>query len=65
ASKHHVPCYAIVIKMSSSEALLPMNEAIAEASRKAAAAVEQLVSSLPVGEPVVVVGVGNSLGIGV
>ena len=65
ASKHHVPCYAIVIKMSSSEALLPMNEAIAEASRKAAAAVERLVSSLPVGEPVVVVGVGNSLGIGV
>jgi len=58
-----VPLYAVVIKMSEEEAITTMKEDIVKGVRKAVEIVKDIIKGLPPEKPVVIVGVGNTVGI--
>jgi hypothetical protein len=64
ATKHNIPVYAIIVKESLKEVLAPMTEAISRAADKAVAQFKTILKErTKEGETVIVVGVGNTLGI--
>ncbi|AEM38809.1 protein of unknown function DUF1512 [Pyrolobus fumarii 1A] len=64
ASRLRIPLHAIGIKMSIEEAITGMRKEIADAASRAAKIVEDIVKSVERGKAVIVVGVGNTVGIG-
>ena len=63
ATRHSIPLYAVLIKMSESEALSVMTEEVYKGVREAAGIVEELIEETPEGSSVVLIGVGNTIGV--
>ncbi len=63
AARLRIPLHAVGIKMSMEEAITGMRREIAEAARKAVDAVLEIVKSVAPGKAVIIVGVGNTLGV--
>ncbi|MBI2183419.1 MAG: DUF1512 domain-containing protein [Thaumarchaeota archaeon] len=64
ATKHQIPLYAIVVKQSLNEAISVMKKEIAESGDKAVAIVQRAIEDRThEGDKVLVVGVGNTLGV--
>jgi len=64
ASKHNVPVYAIVIKQSIMDAISTMKKEIAEAAEKVQTIIHRVIDErTKTGDSVIVIGVGNSLGV--
>ena len=63
AVKQNIPLDSIVIKMSTEEAIQPMNKKVYAAAERAVEKVKELVRASE-SEPILIVGVGNSVGIG-
>ncbi len=63
ATKNNIPLYAVLIKMSEAEALSVMTEDIYRGVRRAVEVVENFVKSQPPGSVIVVIGVGNTVGV--
>jgi len=63
AVENDIPLDSIVIKMSVEEAIQPMNKKIYAATEKVVEKVKELVRTSEV-EPILIIGVGNSVGIG-
>jgi len=65
ASKHGIPLYAVVIKQSILDAITVMKKEISEAAEKVAAIVNRIIEEKSaIGDKIVIIGVGNTLGIG-
>lgn len=65
ATKHNIPLYAIVIKQSIIDAISVMKKEIADSAEKVQALVNRIIEEkTKEGEKVLVVGVGNTLGVG-
>ena len=65
ATKYGIPVYAILIKMSVQEALTSITKDIIDASNKATERVCQVIDNLSrEGDEVILVGVGNTIGVG-
>jgi hypothetical protein len=65
ATKHSIPLYAIVVKQSIVEAISVMKKEIADSAEKVQALVNRIIEEkTKEGERVLVVGVGNTLGVG-
>jgi hypothetical protein len=65
ASKHAVPLYAVVIKQSILDAITVMKKEISEAAEKVANTVNRIIEEKSaIGDKIVIVGVGNTLGVG-
>jgi hypothetical protein len=65
ATKHNIPLYAIVIKQSIVEAISVMKKEIADSAEKVHALLTRVIEEkTKEGDRVLVVGVGNSLGVG-
>jgi hypothetical protein len=59
-----IPMYAVVVKQSLIDAISVMNKEIAEASEKAVAVVQRIIEEkTKEGDTVLIVGVGNTLGV--
>ncbi len=63
AAEKGVPLYAVVIKMSEEDAITTMSEEIVKGVKKAVDIIKEIIRKLPPEEPVIVVGVGNTIGI--
>src|SRR5581483_4245810 len=64
ATKHHIPIYAVVIKQSIKEAITLMRKEISDAAEKATAQIlEMIKENTKNGQSVLVIGVGNTLGV--
>ncbi|ABL78104.1 DUF1512 domain-containing protein [Thermofilum pendens] len=63
STKHGVPLFAVLIKMSEAEALSVMTEKVYQGVQQAVRIVEDIISRAPEGSSIVVLGVGNSLGV--
>ncbi|MEZ0345507.1 MAG: DUF1512 domain-containing protein [Infirmifilum sp.] len=63
ATRNNIPLYALLIKMSEAEALSVMTEKIYKGVKNALTVVENFIKSLPVGSVVVLIGVGNTVGV--
>lgn len=64
ATKHHIPIYAIVIKQSIKEAITLMKKEIADTEEKVTAQTLDLIKeNTKTGQSVLVIGVGNTLGV--
>jgi hypothetical protein len=64
ATKHKIPIYAIVVKQSIKEAITLMKKEIADAAEKVASQVHEIIKeNTQSGQSVLVIGVGNTLGI--
>lgn len=63
ASRHSVPLYAVLIKMSESEALSIMTEEIYRGVREAVSIVEEIIEKAPEGSTILLIGVGNTVGV--
>ncbi|WP_052287753.1 DUF1512 family protein [Hyperthermus butylicus] len=64
AVKHNIPLYAIAIKMGVEEAITAMKKEIVEGVEKAVERVKKLVLEVTKpGDTVIVVGVGNTIGV--
>ncbi len=64
ALKRNIPVEAYIIKMSIEEAISPMTKNIADAVPKVLEFIKQSIDRTPEGKAVLVVGVGNTCGIG-
>ncbi len=65
ASKHNIPVYAVVVKQSIVDAISTMKKEIADAAEKAVRIVQKIVEErTKEGESIVLVGVGNTIGVG-
>lgn len=64
AMKHNVPIDAVIVKMRPEEAILSMREETLSAAPKAMEYVNQAIERAPEGSTVLVLGVGNSCGVG-
>ena len=65
AQKFKIPVYAMIIKESIQEAILPMKKSIAESTDKALARIKDLVlERSKEGDAVIVAGIGNTIGVG-
>lgn len=65
ATKHNIPLYAIVIKQSIVEAISVMKKEISDSAEKVHALVNRIIEEKTKdGDSVLVVGVGNTLGVG-
>jgi len=65
ATKHNIPLYAIVIKQSIVEAISVMKKEIADSAEKVHALLNRIIEEkTKEGDKVLIVGVGNSLGVG-
>src|SRR5574340_1122163 len=64
ATKHNIPIYAIVIKQSIQEAITLMKKEIAETEEKVVPQIFEIIKeNTKIGQSVMVIGVGNTLGI--
>lgn len=63
AARYSVPLYAVLIKMSESEALSIMTEEIFRGVREAVGVVEELIEKSPEGSTILLIGVGNTVGV--
>lgn len=63
-TKHGIPIDAVVVKMKPEEAILAMREEILDAAPKAIELVTQAVGRANQGENVIILGVGNTCGVG-
>jgi len=64
ALKHKIPVYAIIIKQSIQEAIMPMKKEICEAADKVMERIKKLVvERAKEGEALIVAGIGNTVGI--
>ena len=64
ATKYHIPIYAIVIKQSIQEAITLMKKEISDAAEKATAQIfEMIKENTKSGQSILVIGVGNTLGV--
>ena len=62
--KYNVPIYAVAIKVDIRDVVAPMKEAIVNGAEKAVEAVKRFVRErTEKGEVIIVVGVGNTVGI--
>lgn len=65
ATKHNIPLYAIVIKQSIVDAISVMKKEIADSAEKVHALLNRIIEEkTKEGDKVLIVGVGNSLGVG-
>ncbi len=64
AARLRVPLHAIGIKMSIEEAITGMRKEIAEAIPRAVELVMKLLQGIPLNRAVIIVGVGNTIGVG-
>ena len=65
ATKHNIPLYAIVVKQSIAEAISVMKKEIADSAEKVQTILSRVIEEkTKEGDSVLVVGVGNSLGVG-
>jgi len=65
STKSGIPLYAIVIKLSLAEAISAMTKEIAEAAAKTQARLDSLIEArTKEGDVIIVIGVGNTLGVG-
>jgi len=65
SSKYKIPLFAIVIKENYVEALTPLNETLLQAVNKACDIVKKIiVEEVPEGGKVVILGIGNTVGVG-
>jgi hypothetical protein len=65
AKKYGIPLYAVVIKQSLKEAVSPMNRKIYDGIYEAIERVKRIIKEkIPVGGYGILVGVGNTVGIG-
>jgi len=63
--KHKVPFYSILIKVDISEAISPMKKEVVEAADEAVSRLKELIGEVTEeGDKVIIVGVGNTMGIG-
>ncbi|AKG38928.1 hypothetical protein MA03_06250 [Infirmifilum uzonense] len=63
ATKNNIPLYALLIKMSEAEALSVMTENIYKGVKNGLQVLEEFIRGLPAGSVVVVIGVGNTVGV--
>src|SRR5690349_12517392 len=64
ATKHKIPLYAIVIKQSIKEAITLMKKEIADSAEKVTSQIHEMIKdNAKPGESVLVIGVGNTLGV--
>lgn len=63
AAKYSVPLYAVLIKMSESEALSVMTEEVYRGVREAVSIVEETIEKTPEGATILLIGVGNTVGV--
>jgi len=64
ATKHDIPIYAVVIKQSIKEAITLMKKEIADASEKAASQIYDVIKeNTKAGQTVLIIGVGNTIGV--
>jgi hypothetical protein len=64
ATKYKIPIYAIVIKQSIKDAITIMKKEIADSTEKVTAQVHDLIKeNTKTGQSVLVIGVGNTLGV--
>jgi hypothetical protein len=65
AQKFKIPVYAMIIKESIQEAILPMKKSIAESTDKALSRIKDLVlERSKEGDAIIVAGIGNTIGVG-
>ncbi|MGA2198335.1 MAG: DUF1512 domain-containing protein [Nitrososphaerales archaeon] len=65
SAKHHIPVYAVLIKQGDVETLTAMKKELADAVDKAVVMVRRLIDdSTKEGDKVLILGIGNTLGIG-
>ncbi len=64
ATKYGIPLHAIVIKMSNEEAILEMKKEIAKAIDKVFDMLKKRILELPKGATAIIVGIGNTSGVG-
>jgi hypothetical protein len=64
ATKHKIPIYAVVIKQSIKEAITLMKKEIADSAEKVVLHVHEIIKeNTKTGQSVLVIGVGNTLGV--
>jgi len=64
AIRHKIPIYAIVIKQSIKEAIALMKKEIADSAEKVSAQVQEMIrENTKIGQSVLIIGVGNTLGV--
>jgi len=64
ATKHEIPIYAVVIKQSIKEAITLMKKEIADASEKATSQIYDMIKeNTKTGQAVLIIGVGNTIGV--
>ena len=63
AAKHGIPTYAVLIKMSEAEALSTMTEKVYRGTLQAVDIVTDLIRQYPENSTIIVLGVGNTLGV--
>ena len=65
AQKYKIPVYAIIVKESIQEAILPMKKSIAESVEKTTARINELIlERSKEGDAIIVAGIGNTIGVG-
>ncbi|MEM2942480.1 MAG: DUF1512 domain-containing protein [Candidatus Bathyarchaeia archaeon] len=65
ASKHKIPVYALIVKQSIQEAIMPMKREIAEAADNVISRIKTLIQERTrEAETIIVAGIGNTIGIG-
>lgn len=65
ASKYKIPVYALIVKESIQEAVMPMRKEITEAADKVIAKIKSLIQErTKEAETIIVAGIGNTIGIG-
>ena len=65
AQKYKIPVYAIIVKESIQEAILPMKKSIVESVEKTTARIKELIlERSKEGDAIIVAGIGNTIGVG-
>ncbi|MBI4181817.1 MAG: DUF1512 family protein, partial [Candidatus Aenigmarchaeota archaeon] len=64
AVKHRIPLDSVIVKMSAEEAIEPLRKAITDAYPEVREAVERSLETVRKGEKVLIIGVGNTSGVG-
>ena len=65
ASKYKIPVYAVIVKQSIQEAIMPMKKDIAEATDNVITRIKSLLQErTKEAETIIIAGIGNTIGIG-
>jgi hypothetical protein len=64
AVKHNIPLDSVIVKMKSEEAIVPMKKEIKDASPQVMEKLRESVTRAKKGEKIIIVGVGNTSGVG-